>query len=177
MTDSRRTGALCLVATLFFYLSYWASATAQNHGCVLVRDDQNPSEKILRCGDYLTIRSAAATQYRLVDQTKNPPDSAQLDSGALMIEFKGSTGLHDFQILTPLAIASVRGTKWIVTTQGAQTSTFVISGKVSVTRRNNHQSADLGPGEGTDIDAGSGPVIVKRWPAARVKALLARFGQ
>jgi hypothetical protein len=34
----------------------------------------------------------------------------------------------------------------------------------------------LGPGQGVDVDE-AGPLVVKRWPQARVTALLARLGQ
>jgi hypothetical protein len=34
----------------------------------------------------------------------------------------------------------------------------------------------LGPGEGVDVEP-SGELIVKRWPSARVTALMTRLGQ
>jgi hypothetical protein len=165
------------VLHLLAMLAICPPAVAQTGGCVLTPDDQNPSEKILRCGDYLTIHTAPGTQYRLENRAPGSPGAARLDAGALMIEFHGSGGQQNFQILTPQAIASVRGTKWVVQAAAGQTSTFVISGTVSVVRRSGGRVADLGPGEGIDVDGGSAPVVVKQWPAARVKALLARFGQ
>lgn len=176
MAEPTRRRERCALLLLVL-LSVCQPAVAQTGGCVLVPDDQNPSEKILRCGDDLAVRTAPGTRYRLENQAQGSPDAARLDAGALMIEFHGSAGRQNFQILTPQAIASVRGTKWVVKAADGQTSTFVMSGTVSVTRRNGGRSANLGPGEGTDVDSGSGPVVVKRWPAARVKALLARFGQ
>jgi len=35
----------------------------------------------------------------------------------------------------------------------------------------------LRPGEGVDVRSGSAPLEVRRWPAARASALLARLGQ
>jgi hypothetical protein len=35
----------------------------------------------------------------------------------------------------------------------------------------------LGPGEGVDVEDGTDPLVVKRWPQARVDALLARLAQ
>jgi hypothetical protein len=35
----------------------------------------------------------------------------------------------------------------------------------------------LGPGEGVDVDPGTVPLVIKRWPQPRVDALLARLGQ
>ena len=98
------------------------------------------------------------------------PSGAELDSGALLIE-----GTRDFQILTPHAIAAVRGTKWAVKVTPKLTSTLVISGVVEVTR--GKQTASLRAGQGTDISRGSGPIEVKRWNRKRVRALLAGFGQ
>jgi FecR protein len=176
-TRPGRSHALHLLAVLAVMLSFNRPVVAQTGECVLVPDDQNPSEKILHCGDYLLIRTVPGTRYRLENPAPRTPEAARLDAGALMIEFHGSAGRQNFQILTPQAIASVRGTKWIIEAAGDQTSTFVMAGAVSVVRRNGGRTANLGPGEGADVDAGSGPIVVKRWPAVRVRTLLARFGQ
>jgi hypothetical protein len=143
-----------------------------------VPDDRNPPEKILRCGDALEVRSAHQTEYHPVDQAGNaPPNAIQLDSGALMIEFHPGKGRRHFQILTPNAIAAVRGTKWVVEVAPARTSTFVIAGRVAVSRSRGQQTVLLRPGEGADVTPQSGPIVVKRWAASRVKTLLARFGE
>lgn len=165
--------AVVLVALLFGT----ASAAAQAGGCALVADPQNGSEMMLRCGQDVTIRNAPGTQYQLENQGKVWPEALELKSGAVMLEFHGGAGRPGFQILAPQAIASVRGTHWIVDVKPGTTSTFVIAGTVEVTRRNGGQSALLGPGEGADVDDGPGPVTVKHWPQPRVKALLSRFGQ
>ena len=99
-------------------------------GCTLTPDIRDPSVSILKCGDDLTIRSAADTRYHLADQQglvgdtapKDAPKSVQLDSGALMIEFKPSEGRRNFQIRTPHAIAAVRGTTWAVEVEPDKTS-------------------------------------------------------
>jgi ferric-dicitrate binding protein FerR (iron transport regulator) len=170
--------ALVAVAAVSIWLSAPAPVFGQTSGCSLVPDDRNPSEKILRCGDGLTIRNAPNTRYRLSDQDgRRPPTGAQLDSGALMIEFTPSEGQRDFQILTPHAIAAVRGTKWAVEVRADRTSTLVISGAVEVLRPIGKRSAMLQAGEGADVSAGTGPITAKRWGEKRVQALLARFGQ
>jgi len=171
-------------------LSIWlctpASVLGQSSGCVLVPDDRNPSEKILRCGSNLTIRSAPNTAYRLTNPDKRrQPDGARLDSGALLIEFTPNESQRDFRILTPQAITAVRGTRWAVEVGPSQTSTLVISGSVEVTQRNSRrgaapgvrESAVLGAGEGVDVSAGTGPIVVGRWAQTRIDALMARFGQ
>jgi hypothetical protein len=171
-------------------LTIWLCAPApvlgQSSGCVLVPDDRNPSEKILRCGSNLAIRSAPNTAYRLTNPDKRrQPGGARLDSGALLIEFTPNEVQRDFRILTPQAITAVRGTRWAVEVRPRQTSTLVLSGSVEVTRRNSRrgaapgarESAVLGASEGVDVSAGTGPIVVKRWAQTRIDALMARFGR
>jgi ferric-dicitrate binding protein FerR (iron transport regulator) len=79
-------------------------------------------------------------------------------------------------VVTPQAIAAVRGTKWAVDAEGAKTSVFVVNGSVSVARPAGRGSVVLGAGDGVDVEP-SGELIVKRWPPARVTALMARLGQ
>jgi ferric-dicitrate binding protein FerR (iron transport regulator) len=78
--------------------------------------------------------------------------------------------------MTPQAIAAVRGTKWAVDTTEGKSSVFVVNGRVSVARRAGANRVVLGPGEGVDVEA-TGALTVKRWPPARVAALLARLSQ
>jgi hypothetical protein len=171
----RRTWCLAPAAGLV-WLCGLAASSAQT--CALVADDRNPPQKILRCGDTLTIRSAQGTTYHLVGQRGGQqPQGARLDSGALMIEFTPSEAHKNFQILTPHATAAVRGTKWATEIKSGQTSTLVLSGAVEVARRDRQSRETLGPGEGADVTRGPGPVVVKRWGEPRVRALLARFGQ
>ncbi len=159
------------------WLTATAPAFAQSGECRLVADDRNPSEKIMRCGDNLVVREAPGTRYHPVDQQeKEQPKALRLDAGALMIEFHPSDTRKNLQILTPHAIAAVRGTKWVVDVGPARTSTLVISGEVAVGRPHAAPSVVLKPGEGADISPGTGAITAKRWPRKRVRALLARFG-
>ena len=82
-----------------------------------------------------------------------------------------------FQVRTPDAIASVRGTEWVVDVGAAETSTFVVQGIVGVRRRIDNQAVVLTAGEGVDVAPEVNPLIVKRWPEPRVRALLGRFGR
>jgi hypothetical protein len=167
------------------------SALAQSGACVLTPDRRNPNDQILRCGSELTITPAPGTIYRPAAAAEDGlPASVQLDSGALLIEFH-SKQRREFQILTPQAIASVRGTKWAMEVKPGQTSTLVLLGQVTVARKDAADEVVVGPGQGVDVsngDAGktvrsmSGsakppPIGVKKWAPDRVKALLARFGQ
>jgi ferric-dicitrate binding protein FerR (iron transport regulator) len=180
--------SLCGAAiVLAFCISAAGSAVAQSGVCVLSPDKHNPNERVLRCGSDITIFPAPGTQYHVAPAAEGRvPASIELDSGALLIEFH-SKRRHDFQILTPATVASVRGTKWATEVKPGQTSTLVLEGQVTVRRKNSSETVVVGPGEGVDVFtgmAGTGkrkgraaePIAVKRWAPARVKALLARFG-
>jgi hypothetical protein len=171
-----RPSLLGAIAAASLWLAAAAPAASQSGECRLVADDRNPSEKIMRCGDDLVVRAAPGTRYHPVDQQgKEQPNALRLDAGALMIEFHPSDTHKNFQILTPHAIAAVRGTKWVVDVGRARTSTLVISGEVAVGRPHTEPTVVLEPGEGADISPGSGTITAKRWPKKRVRALLARF--
>ena len=148
-------------------------ARAQPSGCALVPDERIPTEKILRCGDSLTIRNTPGAQYRVIGEAV--PSAVQLDQGALMLEFT-PTAPKTFQIMTPHAIAAVRGTRWVVDVTAKQTATLVLAGSVAVHRRRGAQSALLHAGEGVTVSATSGPVKARRWAKRKVDALLRRFG-
>ena len=102
------------------------------------------------------------------------PASVQLDSGALLIEFH-SKQRREFQILTPQAIASVRGPKWAMEVKPGQTSTLVLLGQV--TGQGVYVSS-VAPGN-TQLDGSAKPppIAIKKWTPDRVKTLLAQFGQ
>jgi hypothetical protein len=152
------------------------SALAQADVCVLVQDRHSPNDRILDCGSTLTVRPAPGTSYRPIDVgAGRPPSAVQLDSGALLIEFHPSQKRRNFQILTPQAIAAVRGTRWAMEVKPGQSSTLVLSGAVQVARANGAAAVLLRPGQGVDVTDAAGPLQVKRWAPQRVKALLARF--
>jgi hypothetical protein len=179
-------------AAVLLLLCACGSASAQSSACVLSPDKRNPTDKILRCGTQLTITPAPGTVYHPAPPGEDGlPASVQLDSGALLIEFN-SKRRHEFQILTPQAIASVRGTKWAMEVKPGQTSTLVLLGQVTVARKDVAETVVVGPGEGVDLSGSEdgGPVTrslnagvkpqpigVQRWTPERVKSLLARFGQ
>jgi hypothetical protein len=184
----------CAVASLASWTGV-GSAAAQSDACILSPDKNNPNEQILRCGAELTITPAPGTVYHPAAAGEDGlPPSVQLDSGALLIEFhaKDTAKLrHDFQILTPQVVASVHGTKWMMEVKPGQTSAVVLLGQVAIARKGAANAVMVGPGRGVDVAAADpakttksksgssepAPIAVKRWAPARVKALLARFGQ
>jgi hypothetical protein len=190
---SSTSHTLQVVAVLFLLCACaGGSASAQSGTCVLSPDKRNPADKILRCGTELTITPAPGTVYYPAPPGADGlPASVQLDSGALLIEFN-SKRRHEFQILTPQAIASVRGTKWAMEVKPGQTSALVLLGEVTVARKDAAETVVVGPGQGVDLPGTEGggtttrslntgvkppPIGVQRWTPERVKSLLARFGQ
>jgi hypothetical protein len=131
----------------------------------------------LRCPGGIIVAENGA-QYTVRDRDRNGEvDTVNLRSKALLLEAPAQRKGHHFEVITPQAIAAVRGTKWAVDATATATSVLVLGGQVSVSRSTGGGRVVLGPGEGVDVEAGSGPLTVKRWPEARVNALLARLGQ
>jgi ferric-dicitrate binding protein FerR (iron transport regulator) len=152
-----------------------AVAQPANMGC----SSDNPvnAPQTLRCEGGVTIVAENGARFTLQDRDGNGRvDSIELSSKALLLEVSKKPGGNRFQVMTPQAIAAVRGTKWAVDGTEGKTSVFVVNGKVSVARRTGKERVVLGPGEGVDVEA-AGALTVKRWPPARVAALMARLAQ
>jgi FecR protein len=184
MSKSDRTagrnffGAALLAAALFAAAIAGTGSARAAGACALVPNERAPSEKILQCGDTLTVRPAEGARYRPLYKKGAPlPVGIRLDDGALLIEYHPASPQEKFQILTPLAIAAVRGTKWAMDVAPAQTSTLVLAGAVAVTNRHLNQYVVLTEGQGVDITRGDTSVVQKQWGEARVRALLSRFGE
>jgi ferric-dicitrate binding protein FerR (iron transport regulator) len=156
----------------------WISmpATAQPSGCMLERVGATQLH-IVRCGTGITITVEPGADYTLNDRDGDGAiDRVRLNSKALLLEVPDDAAASGFEVVAPQAIAAVRGTRWAVDAEDANTSVFVVQGAVSVRRRSGSAEVVLGSGEGVDVGPGPDPLTVRRWPAARVNALLARFG-
>ncbi|WP_027534453.1 FecR domain-containing protein [Bradyrhizobium sp. WSM3983] len=155
------------------------SATAQpaaNAGCTA--SPSAAGTQTWRCDNGITIVAESGARFELNDANRDGHiDSVELSSKALLVEAPKRPHGHPFKVLTPQAIAAVRGTKWAVDVAEAKTSVFVANGRVGVTRRPARgRGIVLGPGEGVDVEA-TGPLTVKTWGQPRVDALMARLGQ
>jgi hypothetical protein len=173
-----RSGAMTALAVLFV-AAMAAQAPARAAGaCALVPNDKTPPEKMLQCGQNLTVRAAPGARYQPLYKKGDPlPVGIRLNDGALLIEFHPAKPEEKFQILTPLAIAAVRGTKWAMDVTKAQTSTLVVDGVVAVTNRRLNQFVVLNEGQGVDITPTDTSLARHVWADERVRALLSRFGE
>ena len=126
----------------------------------------------------LTIVAEDGAMFTLqsLDRTGSV-NAVDLQSKALLVDAPRQQGKRRFQVTTPQAIAAVRGTKWAVDAQATRTSVLVLRGRVAVRRPGGAGQVVLGPGDGVDVEPGTDPLVVKRWPQPRVDALLARLGQ
>src|SRR5882757_6103986 len=161
---------LAIFASLFLVTGV-ATAQPANMGC----SPDNPTNTVqtLRCEGGVTIVAENGARFTLLDRDGNGRvDSVELSSKALLLEVPKKAGGNRFEVMTPQAIAAVRGTKWAVDATEGKSSVFVVNGRVSVARRAGANRVALG--EGVDVEA-TGALTVKRWPPARVAALLARL--
>ncbi len=151
-------------------------ATAQtNAGCT--PSPTAAGTQTWRCDNGITIIVENGARFELRDANRDGHvDSVELSSKALLVEVPKKPRGNPFKVLTPQAIAAVRGTKWAVDVADAKTSVFVADGRVGVSRRTRGRAVVLGPGEGVDVEA-TAPLTVKRWGQPRVDALMARLGQ
>jgi ferric-dicitrate binding protein FerR (iron transport regulator) len=132
----------------------------------------------LRCAGGVTIIAESGAKFTLLDRDNNGRvDGVDLQSKAVFVEAPKQKAGRTFEVMTPQAIAAVRGTKWAVDAEGAKTSVFVDTGRVAVRRPAAPGLVVLGPGEGVDVDTTATPLEVRRWPQPRVAALLARLGR
>lgn len=154
------------------------TASAQQAGLGCNSQPTTNRTQTLRCSGGLIIIAEDGAQFTILDRDGNGRvDAVELQRKAVFVEApKKKTG-RPFEVLTPQAIAAVRGTKWAVDADEAKTSVFVDTGRVAVRRVAAPGQVVLGPGEGVDVDAGTTPLEVRHWPAPRVAALMARLGR
>lgn len=162
-------------AVLMFGLLPDGAAHAQSAGCAVSRAANG--NQIFRCPGGVNITAERGASFRLTDRNRDgSPDSLSLRGKAVLVDVDSAQHRGGFQVVTPQAIAAVRGTQWAVDVKGATTSVLVTRGRVGV-RRPAGAAVVLGAGEGVDVERGSSPLTVRTWPRQRAAALLARLGQ
>jgi ferric-dicitrate binding protein FerR (iron transport regulator) len=166
-------GLLATLATLA--CADAAFAQARSGGCTIVQVG-GTGRQVVQCRSGLSVTVERGARFTMLDRNRDGnADSVRLSRGAVLLDVERP--VERIEVIAPQAIASVRGTNWAVDAQATRTSVFVVTGTVDVRRRTGTARVSLNAGDGVDVDAGAGPLTVKRWPAARVAALLARFGQ
>lgn len=102
--------------------------------------------------------------------------SAVLDviAGIARLTVNKATSWGRFDVRTTTAVASVRGTDYLVENTGAKTAVFVAEGRVAVSSRAGSGTVILRDGQGVDVPAERAPLTVKTWGAKRRDEALAR---
>ncbi|MHC2712128.1 hypothetical protein ACVIQS_004989 [Bradyrhizobium diazoefficiens] len=94
-------------------LTGYVAAQPANAGCT-----PSPSAagtQTWRCNNGITIVAENGARFELKDANRDGHiDSVELSSKALLVEVPKKPGGNPFKVLTPQAIAAVRGTKWAV---------------------------------------------------------------
>ena len=170
-----RAHAGWIVFAMFGLLAGPVMAQPANLGCTSKLTAQ--ATQTLQCETSITIVTEDGAKFELRDRNRDGHvDSVELSNKALLVEVPRKSGGNQFNVVTPQAIAAVRGTKWAVDASDGKTSVFVVDGSVNVTRPAGGDEVVLKPGDGVDVEA-SGKLIVKRWPPERIKALMTRLGR
>jgi hypothetical protein len=81
-----------------------------------------------------------------------------------------------YVVQTPTAVASVRGTDWILEAGAGETAIVALEGAVAVRNIEDAVPGEvvLGPGEGVTVAAGAPPPAPAVWGAARRESFIAR---
>ena len=96
---------------------------------------QDPPRTVLTCPNGVSIVAEDGTIFELQDRSSAAgPEAVRLDGKALLLEAPAGAVEGGFEVITPQAIAAVRGTKWAVDVADGKTSVFVVTGRVAVSR-------------------------------------------
>lgn len=159
---------------VYFFLGC-SALHSQNADICTTEELSDPARFVYHCPNGLVIESEAAAVFDLVMSPEHDRvDAITLKSRAVLIDLEPGNG--PFQILTPYAIASVRGTVFVVDAQEKMTSVFVVSGIVGVSRDGESAVSELAASQGVTV-AGDNELRVLTWPQDKVSALLARFAR
>src|ERR1700710_1904580 len=105
--------AACVAFACLLFPIEMAAAQPANMGCVTESPANAP--QTLRCEGGVTIVAENGARFTLQDRDGNGRgDSVELSNNALLLDVPKKQGGSRFQVITPQAIAAVRGTKWAV---------------------------------------------------------------
>jgi hypothetical protein len=117
--------------------------------------------------------SAVAVSFFAPAETES---TALLDliSGIVRVTVNKATDWGRFEVRTTTAVASVRGTEYLVEALPDKSAVFVAEGRVAVSSRAGAGTVILRTGQGVDVPKDKVPLVVKTWGAKRRDAALAR---
>jgi hypothetical protein len=117
----------------------------------------------LRIADYQSVANGLKTRL-------------DLRGGVLRLLVNRLPNRGQFEVESETAVASVRGTDWLVEVTPERTSVAVLEGVVAVAGRGAAGAPVVldGPGQGTDVRRGEAPTAAHPWGAARLAATIAR---
>lgn len=95
-------------------------------------------------------------------------------SGIVRVTVNAATGWGRFEVRTATAVASVRGTDYLVELGDKGSAVFVSEGRVAVSSRAGAGTVVIREGQGVDVTPEYTPLVVKTWGAKRRDAALAR---
>lgn len=97
-----------------------------------------------------------------------------LVSGIVRMTVNKATGWGRFEVRTTTAVASVRGTEYLVEALPDKSAVFVAEGRVAVSSRAGAGTIILRMGQGVDVTAAYVPLVAKTWGEKRRNEALAR---
>jgi ferric-dicitrate binding protein FerR (iron transport regulator) len=163
-------GTLCIIGA--------GAASAQAVANCPLRPMVSAVRQTLNCAAGLSITVERGAHYRLADRNHDGSvDALVLDGKAALIDVDASRIQGGFEVVTPQAIAAVRGTRWAVDVKRSNTSVLVLRGRVAVNKVSTGQGVTLGKGQGVDVDRSRPALRVTQWRQPRINALMARLGQ
>lgn len=169
---ARLTFYVAHAIALLFLTAGPASAQALP-GCEIVpASETRASYYQCRNGLQIELEAGSSIEIQAIDAV--PPDQINLLQGGAWISLP--TGSKDFQIDTPRLTAAVRGTEFAVTADPTNSTVFVLSGRVQVTRNSDGQSTLLNAGSGITVSEGT-PFEASHWSTNRIDQLNSRFGK
>jgi hypothetical protein len=153
-------------------------AVSQNRSACALEQVGGTKRHVIRCSGGLSIVVEAAARYRLLDRNRDGTvDAVELRSKALLIDLPTQRRSSTFEVVTPQAVAAVRGTKWAVDVAPGKTAVFVVRGNVGVRKASGGQEVGLSAGQGVDVGPQTQRLTVRRWGRPRIAALMARLGE
>ncbi|MGG6897077.1 MULTISPECIES: FecR domain-containing protein [Rhizobium] len=163
-------GILCVISA--------STASAQTVASCPLQPTVSTKRQTLNCQPGLSITVERGAHFHFADRNRDGRvDAIVLDSKAALVDVDSSRVRGGFEVVTPQAIAAVRGTRWAVDVTGGSTSVLVLRGRVAVNKVSTGQGVTLGRRQGVDVDSSRSTLHVNAWGQSRINALMARLGQ